>query len=313
MDNDYVKIQKAYRAQFLQLQKQLEKEYGLIATELNAKIKALIDRNTVKGLIVNLEVVKDEINQTIRWFTVVNTKWLDTNINKSIGIAITGQDAAAQYYITNLVSQNKPGADLLRGFLTGKIPLLSTQTYGSGLNKAVRDLVWSKRWQDGFQLSDRVWTLDQIARKSLNSMIEQAVNSGMSAVDFSRAVETYLTETGPKWTTAIKPALTDRGTIKYNALRLARTETNQAYHKAQNMTSEGSVITKGLKWNLSASHPKKDICDQWATHDLFGLGAGVYKVGQTPIDHPNGLCFLTDVLYQGAELINRIKKKYNVA
>jgi hypothetical protein len=117
-------------------------------------------------------------------------------------------------------------------------------------------------------------------------MIEQCVNQGMSATDFSHAVEQYLTTSGPRWTTAIKPSITGRGSIDYNCLRLARSETNNSYHMAQDLSAQNSAIVKGLKWCLSASHPKEDECDIFATQDLYGLGAGVYPAGQLPTPHP---------------------------
>ena len=62
------------------------------------------------------------------------------------------------------------------------------------------------------------------------------------------------------------------------------------------MSAERAPWVDGVKWNLSASHPKPDICDDWATQDSDGLGAGCYLPRNAPVDHPNGLCFLTDVL-----------------
>src|SRR5690606_16622393 len=142
-------------------------------------------------------------------------------------------------------------------------------------------------------------------------MIEQCVNEGLSAVEFSRAVEQYLLKPGPAWTTKIKPSITGRGSIKWNALRLARTETNNALRLAHALGAQTSVIVKGIRWALSRSHPEYDICDIWATQDLYGLGPGVYPPDKLPPGHPNCLCYLVDVLYQGQELIDRLKKKYN--
>ena len=44
-----------------------------------------------------------------------------------------------------------------------------------------------------------------------------------------------------------------------------------------------------------------DICEVWATADLYGMGPGVYPADKTPIDHPNGWCFLTDVIRPPSE------------
>ncbi len=316
-DEAYRKIQLSYRAKFLQLQKQLDADYGTIAAELNDRIKGIIERHAkADGTIAesDLEGIEQEINQVSDWFRTTNAQWIDKNITAGADLAVSAQDTAAHYFIKATIAENsEAGAALANLLRDPKRPIYIRQQYGSGLPQMVRNQVWQRRWDDGYTLSDRVWTLDKTMRDNLHGMIEQCVNEGRSAVEFSRAVENYLEVSGPSWTTAIRPAKTDRGTIKYNALRLARTETNQAYHKAQTIGQQNSVIVKGVRWNLSASHPKEDICDTYATQDLYGLGPGVYPPGQAPEDHPNGFCYLTDVLYEGDELIARLKEKYNVA
>ena len=200
--------------------------------------------------------------------------------------------------------------------------LLGVQ-YGEGLAEAVREQVFSRRFEDGLNLSDRVWKLSEIVDENLRDMIEQAISEGLPATEFSKAVEEYLKEPGPAWTTNITPSISGRGSVKYNALRLARTETNRAYQEAQKLGHKESEIVKGTKWNLSASHPPPEewppsaafrgypeICDWRADNDHEGLGKGVYKPGQAPLDHPSGLCYLVSVLYEGDELINILKDKY---
>ncbi len=326
----YTQIQIAYRAQFLQLQKSLEKEYGQIAVELNDRIQDVIKKYaSVDGVITKkiMDDINRELDRVARWFSVTTTSWLDRNITKSIDLAVTGQDAAAMYYIKSLIADyGGEVAATLSGLLKDpKSPLLLRQSFGTGLDRAIRNRVWQHRWEGSFALSDRIWTIDGTLRQNLHDMIEQCANQGLSAVEFSRAVEQYLEVPGPKWTTKIKPAVTDRGTIKYNSLRLARTETNQGYHRAQHLSSESSSLVKAIKWNLSKSHPDyskhksyaymgyPEICDYRALADHHGLGPGVFPKGEVPFDHPNGLCYLTDVLYQGAELIRQLEKIYKVA
>lgn len=303
-----------YRSIFIKLHTKLESEYDGVSNELLERIQAIIDKYTgANGKISkeDLQEVKDDLDAVTFWFSRTYSEWIDRNIAKSIDIAILGHDTAAQYFIKNFIVEH--------GEKLGTVPTFQSRVliqpqYGGGLNNAIRQSVWNQRWvEDGLKLSDRIWTTDQTLRNNLHSMIEQCVNDGRSAVEFSRAVEQYLVEPGPKWTTAIKPAVTDRGSVKYNALRLARTEINQAYHRSQNLAAMNNPTIRGLKWNLSRSHPKKDICDTWATQDIHGLGSGIYRPGETPKDHPNGMCFLTMSLYQGTELISILKQKYHVA
>lgn len=84
---------------------------------------------------------------------------------------------------------------------------------------------------------------------------------------------------------------------RYHAIVIARTETSSAFLEAHKQRAMKAPWVKGIKWNLSASHPRVDICDTLATQDLFGLGPGVYKPEALPgLPHPQCKCFWTDVI-----------------
>jgi hypothetical protein len=120
VDKNYNAIQLAYRAKFLQLQKLLETQYGQIAAELNKRIQAVIDKYTGADGMIKKSAIDDinrELDQVARWFTLTNTAWLDKNINQSIGLASTGQDAAAMYYIKALLTQNEIMAGLANQYI----------------------------------------------------------------------------------------------------------------------------------------------------------------------------------------------------
>ena len=42
----------------------------------------------------------------------------------------------------------------------------------------------------------------------------------------------------------------------------------------------------GLKWNLSSSHPRHDICDSYV--------GKVFQPEDAPLQHPNCLCYFTE-------------------
>lgn len=178
--------------------------------------------------------------------------------------------------------------------------------YGRGLARNIRNLVFRRRLTDGFQLSDRVWNFAKVAEREILEEVNAAISTGTSAVDIAKQVRNALLTEGPAWTTGIKRSITGKGTIAYNALRLARTETNQAYHMGQRLQAKTSPLVIGMKWNLSGSHPTDwppsaaymgypEICDYYADHDHAGLGPGVFPKDDVPVSHPNCLCFLTDV------------------
>lgn len=316
----YTLIQKQYRKRYLALQKKLEKEYGSISGKLMGNIQKLAfkyageDGKLPKAKLRRLQL---ELSKMNRQYSKELKELIDRNVVTSANIAIQGQDAAAEHFVKSFIKEaSDDEKKILRKALIDSKSGVLLGAYGTGLDKAVRKAVWEKRWQDGYRLSDRIWKLHSTMDVNLKSMVEQCVNQGKSAVNFSKAVERYLEKPGPAWTTAIKPSITGKGSVKYNALRLARTETNNAYRMAHQASAKGSVIVKGIKWNLSASHPHYDyeeICELYAENDIYGLGNGVFPPDAVPISpHPNCMCYLTDVLYEGDELINRIKEKYEL-
>ena len=90
---------------------------------------------------------------------------------------------------------------------------------------------------------------------------------------------------------------------------------NKFYHKKQVAAASESVIVKGIKWNLSKSYSMNgkgtcEQCNQYATQDLYGLGPGIYPVDKAPDYHDGCHCFHTDILYEGDELLARLREKY---
>jgi hypothetical protein len=98
--------------------------------------------------------------------------------------------------------------------------------------------------------------------------------------------------------------------LNYNLERLARTEINHAQREAMIQNAKIVPWVKGIKWNLSNKHPVPDICDDWAGDDVYGLGKGVYPPDSTPIDHPNGFCYLTDVLVSRDEFYKIAQEQF---
>jgi hypothetical protein len=160
--------------------------------------------------------------------------------------------------------------------------------------------VTNRLWTDGFNFSDRVWQMNDYTKNSVNDIISAGVARGESAVNLSKDLRSFLLDPtlkpGTTWTTAIKPSVSGRGTINYNALRLARTELNNAYRETLVLSNEVNPVTLGLHYNTSSSHGTSDICDVWENIDQWGMGPGNYPAGKAPIDHPNGLCYYTEII-----------------
>lgn len=95
-----------------------------------------------------------------------------------------------------------------------------------------------------------------------------------------------------------------RGGVSYAAMRLARTEINNAFHFSTIRFTRENPWVRGYKWNLSGSHGRPDVCNQMADRDHDNLGRGVYKKANVPgKPHPHCLCYLTVVQMSPEEFI----------
>jgi len=156
--------------------------------------------------------------------------------------------------------------------------------------------------------------------KTVRNIVAVGVSKGKSAIDIAKQIEQYIRPT--ERLTRISPFEWYRkrfasykvknlkqippGSVSYNAFRIARSETARTYQDYLVKMNQDKPWVYGFKWNLSASHPFPDICDVWAEKD-YGMGAGVYNADNLPIDHPNGMCYVTTVQVAPKDFKNYLK------
>lgn len=84
---------------------------------------------------------------------------------------------------------------------------------------------------------------------------------------------------------------------QFQARRIARTETVEAFRAGFRESVAGSPAVVGIRWELSRSHPHGDVCDVYAGQDPFGLGPGGYPKGEVPANpHPFCSCTQSAIL-----------------
>ncbi len=104
-------------------------------------------------------------------------------------------------------------------------------------------------------LSQQVWKSQAMANGWLDSKINQALARGWDAKRLAKEVVSFVDPNTP-------------GGASYAAMRLARTEINNAFHSQTIEQMRKSGVVEYVKWNLSRSHPDRDICDDLAEHRL---------------------------------------------
>lgn len=183
----------------------------------------------------------------------------------------------------------------------------------------------TRSWVDGNQrrLSDRLWTQRQEVRRRIDDRIRLALARGEDALTVARELEQYLDPAyAPRRTIrgriirdgrkGVATAMPRSGTGSYPARRLMRTEITRAHGQATVHASE--AIGALVRWELSGSHPKPDVCDDNASRDN-GFGPGVYRPRDVPRypEHPQDLCTLSPyVIETDAELVARLRRIYGL-
>ena len=157
--------------------------------------------------------------------------------------------------------------------------------------------------KDGLDLSQRIWNYSDQFRYEIENNLAIGISEGKPAAAIARDQKKYLLEPDRLFrrirdfegklvlSAAAKAYRPGQGIYRSsykNALRLTRTETNIAYRTADNDRYSRSQIVLGYEVQLSARHPKFDICDH-----LTGRYPKDFKfVGW----HPQCLCFTVPVL-----------------
>lgn len=170
-----------------------------------------------------------------------------------------------------------------RMFLVG-MPFKAIQMYEEEFYfnafQGAEDII--SRRTNGFTLSERIYRNGQIGTMQAGRIVEQGLALQQSARQIAGRVRGLYDPSVP-------------GGQSYAAMRLGRTEINNAHHDTTIRLSEKQPWVLAYKWNLSGSHPKTDICNDLADRDN-GMGPGVYPKGDAPDKpHPQCLCYLSIV------------------
>lgn len=129
-------------------------------------------------------------------------------------------------------------------------------------------------------LSDRVYRAQARSSGVLERRINSALARGLNSQEFAREVRDLVNPNTP-------------GGPRYAALRLARTEINNAYHAMAVAAAQAKPWITKVEWHLSKSHPKRpggpEICEQ--------LAGRMFKPTEVPLKpHPQCMCYITPVI-----------------
>lgn len=267
---DHLKALKVTEKKLLELYKKAADDVGKIILTLGDKVKDI-------GLYYTL---RDQLESRIRQLSDDATELIEEHLNAEAARGIRATD------------------DSLRFGAPGLTPPLIRAEFLRIYHEAVQALMVTV---EGIQLSDHIWSLNQVNLQRLREILLEGMVSGRSFADTYRLMKGYLRLSGVDlrtrfWKDYFLEHPPGRGVYRSpwkNVMRVIRTETNRAFREGAQLYAQGKTWAKGMRFNLSDAHPEPDVCDDLANHDS-GLGPGVYPVGQAPTSpHPHCLCYLT--------------------
>jgi hypothetical protein len=143
----------------------------------------------------------------------------------------------------------------------------------------------------GLSLSEALWGISEEANKAIMGIIRDSVATGADAFKTASLLGNYIQGSGTAQRALIRQ-LKDGGIkkyyvpkdVKYEALRLVRTETSKAFAGGVYKGGQANPFYLGINWVLSASHDITDICDDYAAQGFFPAGE------EPDIPHPQCMC-----------------------
>lgn len=146
--------------------------------------------------------------------------------------------------------------------------------------------------QSRVNLSQRIYRNEVWMGDRVQAKINSALARGLTAREFAaEAIDWFDPNT--------------KGGVRYAAMRLARTEINNAFHAmAINRAAEAPWV-EAMQWRLSRSHPRPDTCDVYAHGGT--RGDGKYRPEDVPRKpHPHCFCYVVPVVTDEDEFLDRL-------
>jgi len=138
--------------------------------------------------------------------------------------------------------------------------------------QAVEDVI--SRRTSGHTLAERIYAHGKVSTKKVGDIVERNLVLQRSAKDIAREVRDHFHPGVP-------------GGTSFAAMRVGRSEINNAHHDTTRRLGAKKPWVLGMKWNLSGSHPRPDECNDYAEHSE-GMGKGVWS---DPPGKPHPMCF----------------------
>lgn len=160
--------------------------------------------------------------------------------------------------------------------------------YKSSLEVSQRaiDAAMARMKLSALPLSRRIYNTSVWMGGRLGKLINETLATGLDAREFAKRARDWFNPNTP-------------GGVRYAAMRLARTEINNAFHAMTAEKAANDPWINEVEWNLSKSHPKPDICNEVNADSPYPAD----RVPARP--HPQCMCYITPKPIDEDEFIDR--------
>lgn len=286
-----------YDAKFVLIAINLEKATQADLDDLVSRVNRLITLNTKGGQISDQYILNKQIDKVI-----------DEFFQKFVLNLQSASYDVTQVQVVNALNEVMPKLISSGLYIEGIQLYKDLASYSEDVTKRLMYNGWS-----GQPLGTRIKTLQEGTKKTVQNILENGVVEGKGAKQIAKSIEQYISPVSgeptvsateeyvkrfgkpPAQKTNGKTPGIPRGTTQYNAYRIARTETANAYRQSTLDFYEGRDWVKGYRWVLSGSHPGPDICDDY-TKQIYESADDV------PRTHPNCLCRVRPIVMTPAEM-----------
>ena len=227
-------------------------------------------------------------------------------------------DSAADALRGQLDSVLRSGIQLAVDIAIKPSELITMETLGDAFDRAgIRAMftnvnqravtaLLSRTRGDGLRLSDRVWRTSQTWKRAATRVIEDMVARGQNSREAARYIDRYLQ---PQTHTTLKSETRRRlgvpKDVSMEAMRLAVTEMNNAFHEGTILAGRATPSYQGIHWRLSHSHVVPDVCDRLAA------GSPYRKGEEPPKPHPWCRCVAIQVHEDTKAFMQRLREWVN--
>jgi hypothetical protein len=257
---------------FLFVQQNTERELSIqlhaAATDIGAAIQRLagVDGIGASARMAQYRVVLAEIRQ------IQAALWGGVGSTVSIGKARSVDAAANSVAKLIAIYLASPGVPVPDG-LANSLVFQARQ----GINNVM------SRSTNGISLSERVYGQRNLATGKIDQIVNSGIIGGQSAREIAKVAYQFIDPMTP-------------GGASYAAMRLGRSELNNAFHTTAIKTWGASPFVEKMVWNLSGSHSVPDECDS--------LNNREFAKGNVPgKPHPNCFCYITALMMDESKMI----------